>query len=228
MNDERARGVILRVRPLTDTSLVVHWLTAEQGRIATVAKGARAAGSAFAGKLDLFFLAEFSFARSRRSELHILREVVVLDHHAGLRADYGRLAQASYAVSLVEHFTEAETAVPETFALFLELLAYLTGQSAQARSLFAFELRLLASQGLQPDFNATGLAPDAQDLARALLTESWARLPALTANPDAIRAVRQFLHGFIIYHGGRLPRGRAEALGSRGPKPGAPKPKYSV
>ena len=35
---ESASGIILRTRPLTETSLIVHWLTAEAGRVATVAK----------------------------------------------------------------------------------------------------------------------------------------------------------------------------------------------
>jgi DNA repair protein RecO (recombination protein O) len=67
MTDERASGIILRTRPLTDTSLIVHWLTPELGRIATVAKGARKPKSSFYGKLDLFFEADLSFARSQRS-----------------------------------------------------------------------------------------------------------------------------------------------------------------
>jgi len=71
--DERATGLILRLRPLTETSLIVNWLTAEGGRIATVAKGARRPKSPFRGKLDLFYEADFSLLRSRRSDLHILR-----------------------------------------------------------------------------------------------------------------------------------------------------------
>ncbi|SVC52518.1 uncharacterized protein METZ01_LOCUS305372, partial [marine metagenome] len=43
--------MVLRVFPLTETSLVVHWLSPEAGRIGTVAKGARRAKSPFRGKL---------------------------------------------------------------------------------------------------------------------------------------------------------------------------------
>ena len=38
---ETTTGLVLRTRPLTETSLIVHWLTREFGRLATVAKGAR-------------------------------------------------------------------------------------------------------------------------------------------------------------------------------------------
>ena len=67
---ETATGIILRTRPLTETSLIVHWLTPDFGRLATVAKGARRPKSPFAGQLDLFYAADFSFSRSRSSDLH--------------------------------------------------------------------------------------------------------------------------------------------------------------
>src|SRR5471032_787550 len=94
---ESTRGIILRPRPLTETSLIVHWLTPDFGRIATVAKGARRAKSPFAGKLDLFYVADFSFTRSRSSQLHNLREVSLRETHGAIRQDMARLQQAAYA-----------------------------------------------------------------------------------------------------------------------------------
>ena len=123
--DERASGLILRVYPLTETSLIIHWLTQELGRIATVAKGARRTKSPFRGKLDLFYSAEFTFARSRRSELHALREVNLRETHTALRRDLGILQQASYCTALVEQATEKETPLPEVFELMDGLLRYL-------------------------------------------------------------------------------------------------------
>src|SRR3954468_17723898 len=104
--EERSTGIILRTRPLTETSLIVHWLTPDVGRIATVAQGARRPKSPFRGKLDLFYEADFSFARSRKSELHNLREVVLSDTHGALRENLGWLQQASYFTALVEQTTE--------------------------------------------------------------------------------------------------------------------------
>src|SRR5881227_3010626 len=97
---ESAMGVILRTRPLTETSLIVQWLTRDHGRLATVAKGARRAKSVFRGKLDLFYSADFSFSRSRRSELHTLREVELQGTHPELRQDLARLQQACYGANL--------------------------------------------------------------------------------------------------------------------------------
>src|SRR5437879_8044234 len=97
--DERASGLILRLYPLTETSLIVHWLTGNIGRLATVAKGARRPKSPFRGKLDLFYLADLSFSRSRRSELHTLREVSLRETHEALRKELGHLQQACYCAA---------------------------------------------------------------------------------------------------------------------------------
>lgn len=213
MTAENASGLILRTRPLTDTSLIVHWLTADQGRLATVAKGARSAKSQFAGKLDLFYEADFSFVRSRRSELHTLREVSARDQHTALRTDFGYVTQASYAVAFIEQMTETETPVPEVHSLLKGFLTHLPKQPPQPRNVFAFELRLLGALGLEPDLGESGFSGSAKKLVKALTASDWSELPLLKATAEDVRAVRQFLHGFIIYNCQRLPKGRAEAVG---------------
>src|SRR5436190_24169427 len=99
--DERTAGLVLRTRPLTETSLIVRWLTRDLGRISTVAKGACRTKSPFRGKLDLFYFADLSFQRSRRGELHTLREVSVRDFHAPLRQNLNYLKHAAYFVQLL-------------------------------------------------------------------------------------------------------------------------------
>ena len=141
---ERATGLVLRTRPLTETSLIVHWLTPELGRVATVAKGARRPKSPFRGKLDLFYSAAFSFQRSRRSSLHTLREVMLQSPHVALRTDFAKLRQATYAALLIEQVTEEETPLPELHALLGELLDILEANPARPEFLLAFEFKLLA------------------------------------------------------------------------------------
>src|SRR5258708_15710415 len=135
---ENAIGLILRTRPLTDTSLIVHWLTPDFGRLATVAKGARRPKSPFAGKLDLFYLGEFSFQRSRRSELHQLREVSLRETHAAIRQEMEHLHQASYCAALIEQTTEMETPLPEIFSLMTACLIHLPKHPHHPQTLLAF------------------------------------------------------------------------------------------
>lgn len=212
MSLERASGVILRTRLLTETSLIVHWLTPEQGRLATVAKGARRPKSPFRGKLDLFYEADFSFQRSRRSDLHTLREVVLTDPHSGLRTDLAQLRQAAYAALLIEGATEPETPLGAAPGLFREFLASLSTVPA-AHRLLAFELKLLTDLGFQPDLAGSRLSTGAQKIGQALADLPLAELARVRPTPAQVTELARFLHGFIAYHLGRVPRGRAEALG---------------
>jgi DNA repair protein RecO (recombination protein O) len=166
--DERSSGIILRTRPLTETSLIVNWLTPDLGRIATVAKGARRPKSSFRGKVDLFYEADFSFARSRRSELHTLREVVLRETHGELRKDLGWIQQASYAAAFIEQATEIEAPIPEIYELMTALVEHIPGRRPVDRTIYAFELKLLEQLGLQPDFSESHLPPGTREMARAL------------------------------------------------------------
>jgi len=209
---ERAHGIILRTRPLTETSLIVNWLTPDFGRLSTVAKGARRTKSPFRGKLDLFYEANFSFQRSRRSELHTLREIVLRETNAPLRTDLGYVQQASYCSTLIEQTTETQTPLPEIYELFRGFIHALPKLPPKPRTVFAFELKLLEILGLAPDIGESKLPAEAQVLVNALIQTDWDGLPTLRATAAQANAIKQFLHGFLIYHLGRIPKGREQAV----------------
>ena len=209
---ESATGLILRTRPLTETSLIVHWLTPNFGRIATVAKGARRHKSPFAGKLDLFYLADLSFSRSRNSDLHILREVSLRESHGALREDFLKLQRAAYATAFIEQATETETPLPDVFELLQKFLKQLCERKFAGQIIFSFELKLLRELGLEPDWARTNLAAGTKKIAAILSRKSFAAGENLKLTEMQIMELRQFLHGFLIFHLGRLPKGRAAAI----------------
>jgi len=205
---ERTQGLIFRTRPLTETSLIVQWLTPDAGRIATVAKGARRSNSPFRGKLDLFYLADFSFARSRRSGLHTLREVLLRATHTPLREQLVYLQQACYCAALIEQTTETETPLPIMFRLMMDLLDHLPKQPPQPQTIFTFELRLLNELGLTPNLEKSNLTAGAKRIVGALSAIDWPAVARLKLSKAQDAELRQFLHGFLIFHLGRIPEGR--------------------
>ena len=205
--DERTIGLILRIRPLTETSLIVQWLTPDLGRVATVAKGARRPKSPFRGKLDLFYLADFSFQRSRRSELHNLREVVLRETHSALRHELGYLQQASYCSALIEQTTETETPLGNIFQLMCDLLAHLPLRPPQPLTIFAFEMKLLNELGLQPDLAEAKLNAGSKQILQKLMELDWENLSRLKLSEAQVVEIRHFLHGFLIFHLGKIPKG---------------------
>jgi DNA repair protein RecO (recombination protein O) len=207
--EERSSGIILRTRPLTETSLIVQWITPELGRISTVAKGARRPKSPFRGKLDLFFEAEFSFVRSRRSELHNLREVSTGDLHAELRSELGWLHQASYFAVLIEKSTEAETPIPEVYELMRSALGALPRANLGASMIFAFELKLLSLLGYEPDL--AGVSPGTRELGRELINRSFEGEKVQT-EARAQNEINQLLRVSIGTVLGKIPSQRERAL----------------
>lgn len=153
-NLESTPAILLRKTRLSETSLILTWLTERHGRLKTVAKGARQPKSKFAGQLDLFFLSEIQFVRSRKSELHTLRDASLLNAHEGLRTDLQRVALAAYFVELLEMVTEPDHEVRELYDLLLRALGHLHQNPASVRALEHFERELVRLLGIEhPDIS---------------------------------------------------------------------------
>lgn len=169
---EKCAAIIVRLTRLTETSLIVHWLTDTHGLIKTIARGARRPNSKFAGKLDLFFGAEVEWSRARQGELHALREVSVTDYRSGLRESYAAMLTAGYFCHLLEWAVEREHPEPEMYDLLGRALDYLAANQATRRALDRFEYRLAVLLGVA--------AADRGSAAQALQA-AYGQLPAIRA-----------------------------------------------
>src|ERR1041385_5130264 len=145
---ESTEAILLRKRKFSDTSLIVSWCTESLGCVQTMAKGARRQKSPFAGKLDLFFEAEISIVRSRKSDLHTLTEAVLKNPFSGIRSNYLRTQTAAYFVELIEICTERDYREPELFDLLRRAFSYLDANDPTPRALAHFETELALIAGV--------------------------------------------------------------------------------
>ena len=210
--DEIAQGIILRVRPLTETSLIVHWLTTEHGRLSTVAKGAQRPMSGFRGKLDLLFEGEFMFRRSRRSDLHILREVKIQQTHPAIREDIPRLQLLAYATRFIERTTEPEAPLLGIHTIITTLLAHLDTHPARPALVYSLEMKLLNELGLAPALNESPLDEGTRNLLEQMEILNWDTIITLKPTKSQAEAVKIFLQEFLNHQFGKLPKGRDAAL----------------
>jgi len=146
---ESTEAILLRKRKFSDTSLIVSWCTESLGCIQTVAKGARRTKTPFAGKLDLFFEAEISVVRSKRSNLHTLTEIVLKNPFSGIRSNYLRTQTAAYFVELIEICTERDHREPELFGLLRRAFSYLNANDPTLRAVAHFETELARIAGVR-------------------------------------------------------------------------------
>ena len=74
---------------------------------------------------------------------------------------------------------------------------------------FPVEIKLLDELGMRPDFAESKLSPGARQILHRYAEDSWDAIRRLKISDVQTRDIRQFLHGFLIFHLGRIPHGRA-------------------
>jgi DNA repair protein RecO (recombination protein O) len=173
---ETTSAILLRKRKFSDTSLIVSWCTESLGCVQTIAKGARRPKSPFTGRLDLFFEAEISIVRSRKSDLHTLTEVVLKNPFSGIRCNYLRTQTAAYFVELIEICTERDHREPELFMLLYRAFDYLDLNDPTPRAVSHFETELARIAGVH-DVKSVGDAGSFPYSAGYALGNLFGRLP---------------------------------------------------
>ena len=150
--------------------------------------------------------------RDRRSDLHKLHEVNLRETHGEIRRDIVKLRRVAYATAFIEQATETETPLPAVYELLREFLGCLCKSKTVPQLVFAFELKLLHELGLEPNLEEAHLAAGTKKITGILAQKDWAAGLRLKLTAAQMVELRQFLHGFLIFHLGRLPKGRAVAL----------------
>jgi DNA repair protein RecO (recombination protein O) len=145
---EKTRAILMKKHLLTETSLIISWCSLDHGLIKTVAKAARRPGSPFAGKLDLFYEADIAYAASKKSDLHTLRELEVIDYHVGLQTSYLRVLAASHFVRMIEIVSERDTPIQEKYHLLARALKWLCQNEPTLKGVLHFEKELVKILGL--------------------------------------------------------------------------------
>ena len=153
---ETTEAILLRRARFGESSYVLIWLSPEHGKIRTAARGTARKDSKLRGRLDLFYHAEVQFAAGRKSDLHALRELKLLETWEGLRGNYGRLLAASYFAELCDLLSEPAHAAPGLFDLMRRALGHLCDNNPSRRSLEFFESEVCRVLGFGHAGNALG------------------------------------------------------------------------
>jgi DNA repair protein RecO (recombination protein O) len=202
MSTERAEAIVLRTLPVTETSLLVVWFAREFGKLKTLAKGARRLQSPLRGRLDLFYTDEIVFWRSRRSELHLLRDAYLERARPGIRRSVEQVAAASAACRLVEEMVALEDAHAGVFEDLGATLDELE-RTANWTMVMWLQLRMLRVGGWEPRLlRNDGVGRMLQSLGAA--GAEGVRRVHLTA--EQLQASAEVLDRFMETHlGRRLP-----------------------
>ena len=153
----RTEAVCLSIRPWSQTSHVVSWLT-PRGKVTTVVKGAERPKSLFLGQYDLNYTCDILYYARAKGELHALRESFPLKLREKLRNSYRALALADYFRSHVGGLAPAGAESADWLTALERGLDACEGLAKGSETvspvvlLVRFELEVLRLSGLSPDF----------------------------------------------------------------------------
>ena len=216
----KTQGIVLAIRPWSQTSHVVTWLTPDHGPVATLVKGAVRAKSAFLGQYDLFYLCDLLYYARASGDLHPLREVTPYNLREHLRGDWRATALAGYAADLVKDLAPANAEAAAWFSFLDSLLTRLEKTGGALQELVRLEMEILQLAGWAPDFSnmdsRAEWTPFAIDLGRcgegARTVRLSPRTVAVLVRPDApghlpetVKDAVRFLGVFLSYHIERPP-----------------------
>ena len=153
-------AIVIRRAPFSESSQIVHLLTAREGRIAALARGAYRSKSSFGGAIDLATRGSADLGRRKSSELDILHQFTVQNPYRGVRRDSVRWLSACYVIELIRLFSWQRDRETRLFPLLAAVLDALNvtehpANSPETDALLAFYAsRLLAGAGLAPMLDA--------------------------------------------------------------------------
>lgn len=147
---QRTPAICLRKIDFSETSQVLHFFSAAQGKLSCIAKGAKRRKGAFFAPFELLGLYDLIRIEKRPGTLDIVTQAERVRTFTRLRADFGRYAAACYAAEFVDEFTAEGMPVEGLFERLLEALERLEAGVPVPDALFSFEARGLGALGFLP------------------------------------------------------------------------------
>ena len=144
-------GILLSSSPIGEADKRVVLLTKEMGKISAFARGARRMNSSLTGVTRTFSVGKFYLIPGR--DAYSLSRAEISDYFEDLVKDVEGTAYACYFLELAAYFSREN--VPEEellLLLYLSLRALMKEGIGRGLVRRVFELRLLKTQGLLPDF----------------------------------------------------------------------------
>lgn len=149
----KTHAVALQVRPFSETSHIVTWLSRDHGKINTIVKGAQRPRNHFLGQYDLFYTCELVFYLRLFQGLHVVKECFPLETRSNLRRCWPGAVCASYCCGLAAGAAPFYAAQQSLYALLEHALDFFTAGvplRMLETALVWFELRLLDTLGYAP------------------------------------------------------------------------------
>lgn len=144
----QCEGIIVRVLPYSESSLITTWITDTRGILQVLIRGIRKPKQKNFDPVDLLQQSSLCYAANDRTHLHTAREVKRIDPHRAVATDYPKLLACTYFYEIIAMLVERDTPIDEIYQLYLKALTYLETHQISPQLIERFERRLLTELGL--------------------------------------------------------------------------------
>jgi DNA repair protein RecO (recombination protein O) len=153
--EEASAAIVLRARDYSESDRIVTCLTRDFGKLAGIAKGAKASRRRFERKLEPFAHVMLYFRRRPHGQLVFITRAEATAELAPLNVDdeLGKIALGMYMLELADALTSDGAEAAGAYRLLEAALETLSAGGASAALRQAFELRILRWAGFGLDFS---------------------------------------------------------------------------
>ncbi|MFH0900785.1 MAG: DNA repair protein RecO [Pseudomonadota bacterium] len=163
-------ALLLRRVPFSESDLVVTLYARDQGKLVSLARGARRSRRRFGAALSPFVVGEAALRERVASDLVLLERFDARRDYSLVAVSIAGMAHASYATELVEELSVPNQADPAVFDLLVELYQTVLETGPKPAVLRAFELRLLEAIGFRPSLDrCVGCGAGEEAIGRAVV-----------------------------------------------------------
>lgn len=149
----KSEAFAIRKIPFRETSWLVTLFTRDAGKIKGISKGVRKIKSKLLSAFEPLTYLNVVFYERVKSNLHLISDASVLDHHDKIRKSFSSLTYASYFAELIDELVDEHDPQPAVFELLTSVIHELEKPGPAYDVLArAFEYKLLELVGLSPAF----------------------------------------------------------------------------
>ncbi len=147
-------AIMLRRIEFGDYDFIITFFTLNQGKVSVIAKSAKKSTKRFSGILELFSVLDIVYGSARGKGLPVLKEAVLKQPFAKIRADIKKTAYASYWAELINAWMEKSEKQSMLYYLFMYVLGELDlGNTPDTVLSILFQMRFMAISGHSPSLS---------------------------------------------------------------------------
>jgi DNA repair protein RecO (recombination protein O) len=152
--EKKIEALILRRIIYSDTSLVIHYYSADNGRGAVIAKGVRKKNSRLDPVLQTGYIVELLFNEKANRDLHILRDADLINAYSGNRCSYERMLSSTAICEILDRSQLGAQEDQRLYVTARETLELIAGDCPYpVNHVYWFLLYTLAHSGYYLDIN---------------------------------------------------------------------------